>query len=145
MASGLLRQLTFGGMDLNTLCPVAILWTLLVMGVFAGPLLLFAPGLARLRERAVLEHGELVTHHNRLGEHRIREHFQASGEPDIDAISSMADIAPLIQTVYGIRLIPGAKWAVLPLIVAAGIPLLAVVVTQVPVSVIVQKLINALL
>ena len=106
VASGLPQQLTFGGMDLNELWPVAIFWTLLVMGVFVGPLLVFAPGLSRLRERAVLEHGELVTRHNRLGEHRIREHFQACGEPDIDAITTMADIAPLIQAIYSIRLIP---------------------------------------
>ncbi|MGC1953349.1 MAG: hypothetical protein WA970_12440, partial [Gammaproteobacteria bacterium] len=96
-------------------------------------LLVFVGPLYAARERALLEYGRLATEHHHafhrkwIGEARSGEDLVGSSEP-----SSAADLNASVQLVRELRVVPIDSAAVARLVVAAGVPLLAVVVTQMP-------------
>jgi hypothetical protein len=85
------------------------------------------------RERALLEYGRLATHHHLafhrkwIGEAKSGEDLMGSSDP-----SSASDLNASVQAVRELRLVPVDRAAVVQLLVAAGVPLLAVVSRQIP-------------
>jgi hypothetical protein len=107
--------------------------------VVIGPLLVFAWPLYQWRERALLDYGRLATQHH-LAFHRkwiteTRSGENLMGSPDP---SSASDINATVAAVQDMRFLPVDGLAILQLVIAAGVPLLAVVATQVPIGEIVQ-------
>ncbi len=84
-----------------------------------------------MRERALLEYGRLANQHH-LAFHRkwieeARSGEEIMGSPDP---SSASDLNATVEAVLRLRLVPVDFPTVLQLMVAAGVPLLAVVFTQ---------------
>lgn len=145
IASSALQEVVFGNLSFDLLRGVAVAWLAVVTMLFIGPLCVFSPRLLRLRETALLEHGEVVARIHRRSIEQLLA-YERSGEPlDPEAISTMADIATGIETVRRIKLLPLELWAVVPLALAAATPLIAVAAVQVPVGELLQRLLGALL
>ncbi|MDQ3774151.1 MAG: hypothetical protein M3461_07200 [Pseudomonadota bacterium] len=145
-ASAALQEMVFAGAPLASMRLVFGGWLVLVLIIFVGPLLVFAGPLARLKERALLEYGALAGQHNRAFEAKwVRR--EEVGEAALGAaeISSLADLASGFQAVKAMKPIPAGKETLIPLVVAAGLPWLAVAATQVPLAEILKKLASALL
>ena len=108
-------------------------WLAISVGILLGPLLVFARPLYLVRERALLEYGRLGSQHH-LAFHRKwiegeRGGEQLLGDPDI---SSVADLNASVETIETMRIVPVDRTAIQSLLTSAGVPMLAVMATQVP-------------
>lgn len=145
-ASIALQKAVFSGMALQTVSTLFVVWLILISVIFVGPLLVFLPLLARVKDRALLVYGTFATAHNLAFEAKWM-HGQpiaddVLGTPDI---SSLADLMSGFEAIRSMRLIPIGRNTFLPLIIAAGLPWLAVVATQVPLVELLSILSKALL
>jgi hypothetical protein len=121
-------------------------WLGICLVLVLGPLLVFAWPLYLVRERALLEYGRLATQHH-IAFHRkwikeSRNGEELMGSPDP---SSASDINATVSAVQDLRFFPVDRVAVLQLVIAAGVPLLAVVATQIPVGDMVQWIVGKIL
>ncbi len=107
-------------------------WLALVLIAFVGPLGLFTPKLLELRERSILEYGAIISHYNRLAEQQIFEDY-AQGRPvDKETVSMLADIAAGVETIKALKPMPVEFFALIPLILSALLPLIAVAAVKFP-------------
>jgi hypothetical protein len=145
LAASALQEVTFSGATFEMLRTASLTWVGVVLVLFAGPLTAFTPQLLRLRERALVELGELVAHSHRQGEQQLRGDLQAGRPPDPQTVTTMCDTGPIVTTVHRMKLVPVELWAILPLVIVAFVPMLAVATTQVPVWELVSRLFGALI
>lgn len=108
-------------------------WLVICLLVFIGPLLFFARTLFLERERALLDYGQLASHHH-LAFHRKwvtsgRSGAELLGDPDV---SSSADLNASFEAIETLRIVPVDRDAITGLLAAAGLPMLAVVATRIP-------------
>jgi hypothetical protein len=108
-------------------------WVALCMALVLGPLLVFAPVLYRVRERALLAYGRLASQHHLafhqkwIASGRHGEELIGSGDP-----SAAADLNAIMAGLSQLRLIPLDLPSLVQVLIAAGAPLVAVVITQIP-------------
>lgn len=138
-ASTALEGVMFADLALEAVGAMFLVWILMVLVVFIGPLLVFWAPLLRLKNRSVLQYGSLATAHNRAFEAR---RIDAAPTPDellgAPDISSLADLAAGFEAIEAMRPIPAGRVTYLSLVIAAGLPWLAVAATQMPVEVLLQ-------
>jgi len=115
--------------------------------IFTLPLFSFAGPLKRVKKQALLDYGTLVGRHGRLVHQRWIEGKQIGEQPVLEApeLGPVADIAALFDAVKRMRPIPFGKASVLPVILAAVLPIVAVLTLQFPVKDIALKLLKAVL
>jgi hypothetical protein len=115
--------------------------------VFALPLLAFTGPLKSAKKRALMEYGALVGRHGRLVHERWIEGRKLDEQPILDApeLGPVADTAAIYGAVKSMRTVPLGKSSVLPVVLAAAIPMLAVLSLQVPVKAILKQLLHAIL
>jgi hypothetical protein len=110
---------------------------LLPLGAFIGPL-------ARAKRSALRDYGDLVARHGRLVHQRWIE-----GKPTQDGlleapeIGPVADTAAIYEAVRAMRPVPVTAAAILPLALAAALPMIAVLSVYMPIKEIVVKLLKA--
>jgi hypothetical protein len=115
--------------------------------LFAAPLLAFHALLKRTRREALLSYGELVGRHGRLVHQRWVQRREI-GEPQIlDApeLGPVADTAAIYDAVRSMRSIPIGRNSVLPVAVAASLPIVAALAVQMPVKELALRLLKAIL
>jgi hypothetical protein len=121
-------------------------WLAFALILFLGPLLVFVRPLYVTRERALLQYGRLASQHHLafhqkwIGEARSGEDLMGSPDP-----SSASDLNASVQAVQDMRVVPVDWVAVVQLMTAAGIPMLAVVSTQIPLGDLVRWLVGTIL
>jgi hypothetical protein len=102
---------------------------------FVGPLLVFVGPLSAAQEAALIEFGRFATRHHialaeRLANADIRDDdARRAAAPDISIASSLGSI---IQSVRQQQLVPVESGSVKQVILAAGIPMIPVVLTLIP-------------
>ncbi len=108
-------------------------WIAVNLVLFIGPLLVFIPPLHVVREQALLDYGRLANQHH-LAFHRRWIEEKRSGEDLLGSPdpSSVSDLNVSVQAVLALRVIPVDGSAVAQLVAAAGVPMLAVLATQMP-------------
>lgn len=148
IAASFLRELH---LDLARLSSDAVWYTLatwlaFIVGVFVGPLLVFARPLYTARERALLDYGRLA-HRHHVSFHRKWIEGGKSGEELLGSAdpSSVSDLNASVAAVWALRLVPVDLSAVIQLLLASGIPLLAVVATQMPLIELAKRILGAIL
>lgn len=145
-ASGGLQVVLYAKWSLRSIAAPFAVWVVLVIIVFVGPLMVFAPALLRLKRRAMLEYGVLACEYNRAFERKWVGHGAAAvnalGTPDIQSLS---DLINSYQSIRAMRLIPVGKEGLMPLLVAIGLPWVPVLATQVPLVDMLKTLAKALL
>lgn len=121
-------------------------WMAINLVTLLGPLTAFASKLYRTRERARLDYGRLANRHH------LPFHRRWIDSTDSDAsilgstdFSSAADLNGAIEVVREIRVVPIDRPVIVQVALAAGLPLLAVVLRQVPLAEIVKWILGSLL
>jgi hypothetical protein len=116
-----------------------------VLIVTLGPLLLFVPRLTRLRRLGIFEYGALgqfesMQFHKRWIQHRAgrEEEFPASPEA-----STLTDYGSSYQNIEHLQPFPFDQGAFFALILAVAIPLLPVVLAEVPFATVLKALLEA--
>ena len=132
-ASTMLKDLAVERHSSETIWIALAAWIAFILMLFLGPLLVFVGPLFALREKALLEYGRLANRHH-LAFHRkwigeARSGEEIMGSPDA---SSASDLNASVQAVRELRVVPLDIATVIQLALAAGIPLLAVAATQIP-------------
>lgn len=121
-------------------------WVGLCLTLVVGPLLVFTPRLYWVRERSLLEYGRLASQHH-LAFHRKWIATGRNGEELIGSSdpSAASDLNAIMAGLGQLRLVPLDFPTLMQLMIAMGAPLLAVVLTQVPVGKLLQWLFGTFL
>jgi hypothetical protein len=139
IASSMLKDIDLVQHSVNIVWLALAVWLVIVLIVFIGPLLVFSPVLLAVRDRATLEYGRLADQFHRAFHHKWIEEARSGedliGSPDF---SPVAGLSTNLQTARKLHVVPVNRSAVAQLLIAAGIPLLAVVVREVPLADIVK-------
>jgi len=115
--------------------------------LFTLPLLVFAGPLQRLKRQALLDYGELVGRQGRLVHARWIEGREVGDTALLEApeLGPVADTSALFAAVKSMRPVPIGIASVLPVFLAAGVPIVAVLALQVPVMEYLLKLLRTLI
>ena len=128
VAGQVVNAIAYEGATLSSVQFIMLAYALLAMTFLVVPLLVVAPVLFKVKKKACLEFGALVTHHDQLFDAKwIRG--QRSPEDVIlgnaDA-SSLADLGAAFTVVKQMRIVPIDKPTLISLTVAAGLPMVPV-------------------
>jgi hypothetical protein len=147
LASRWAHDAVYHGQSLATLRLEMVAFVVACVVIFTLPLFSFAGPLKRVKKQALLDYGTLVGRHGRLVHQRWIEGKQIGEQPVLEApeLGPVADIAALFDAVKRMRPIPFGKASVLPVILAAVLPIVAVLTLQFPVKDIALKLLKAVL
>jgi hypothetical protein len=147
LASRWAHDAVYHGLALQSVKVEMLLFVALCVAVFSAPLLFFHGPLKRARARALLEYGALVGHQGRLVHARWIEGASLMDEPLLDApeLGPVADTNALYEAVRAMRTVPLGKASVMPVALAAALPMLAVLALQVPVAALLKRLVHAIL
>ncbi len=110
-----------------------VAWIGFVFVIFVGPLTAFVRPLYRLREQAIFDLGRIASEHQRA----FRQKWVESGVSGRELlgsadVSSACDIVSIASSPYSLRTFPINLSVLVQVALAAGLPMLAVVLTQVP-------------
>jgi len=145
-ASEALQLVLFAHKPLISMVAPLIVWVVVVLVIFVGPLAVFAPALSRLKRQALLDYGALAGGHNRVFERKwirpAEDGGNALGTPDV---SSLSDLGASFELIRKMNLIPVGLESVVPLLVAIAVPAVVVVLIQIPLADIVKALVQTLL
>lgn len=144
VASQALQEILFDGATFEVLRATAIAWVIFVLVISVGPLAVFSGPLIRLRERAILDYGELVARNNRQAERQLHSEDAERRVLDASTISAVADIAAGLDTIYSIKVLPVQLWSIVPLALSAIAPMIAVAAVQVPIQTILARILGAI-
>jgi hypothetical protein len=135
VASSFLKELSLVHHSPETVWFALAGWLAISLILFLGPLLVFVAPLYRTRERALLEYGRLANQHH-LAFHRKWIGGSHDGEDLMGTTdpSSASDLNAAVEAVQDMRFVPIDRAAVMQLVLAAGIPMLAVVATLIPLA-----------
>jgi hypothetical protein len=123
-----------------------IVYGVLAIMVLVVPLLVVAPVLLKIKKKAMLEYGALVTKHDQLFETKwIREqHVPDSiilGNPDL---SSLADLGTSFTVVHRMAPVPVTKPTLVTLAISAALPMVPVLVLGTPTSELIRVVLKML-
>lgn len=140
------HEVLYHGVHVNSLFPLAGVLVAVSVVIFNGPLLLIGRNLRGFKRRSLFEYGSLVGHHGRLVyQSWIRR--QDIGSPDLlnaPELGPTVDISSIYEVVAKMRLAPISKGSLIPIVVAALLPMLPVYAIEVPITEILKKLAGAL-
>jgi hypothetical protein len=121
-------------------------WLAINLSLFLGPLLVFAGPLYAARERALLDYGRLsALSHLAFRRKWFREAGNGDTLEEAPDLPSASDLNASVQAVREMQFAPIDRVAVIQVVVAAGLPLLAVVTTLVPLDDILKYFLRKLL
>lgn len=146
IASAMVTDIGLEHHSAQTVWLALAVWIALCVMLVVGPLLVFVPQLYQMREKALLEYGRLASQHylafhrKWFGSGRGGDGLLGSDDP-----SSAADLNAIIETVQRLRFVPLDLPSTLQLLLAAGLPLVAVVLTQIPFASLVKWIVNTII
>jgi hypothetical protein len=132
ISSAILKDLTLEQRPPEIVWFAIAAWLALNLMLFLGPLLVFAKPLFAARERALLEYGRMATRQH------VTMHRKWTGKPEDEspaespALPSTGELNTTIQSIREMGYTPVNRMAVTQIVIAAGLPLLPVVLTLVP-------------
>jgi hypothetical protein len=123
-----------------------VLWVMVVLLIFVGPLAFFMPELTHLDRVGYVEYGSLAhLHAEQFHEkwvHRRQAHLEELlAAPEMEAL---IDLAQSLDRLRRIRLIPIDRFTLIQVTMAAAVPMLPVILTQVPLSSLLRMIFRAL-
>lgn len=146
IASSFLKELHLAHHDSQNVWYALGAWLAFSQLLLLGPLLVFARPIYAARERALIEYGRLASEHH-LAFHRKWIEERRSGEELIGSpdASAASDLNATLVAVRQVRVLPVDRATVVQLVVAAAIPLCAVVLDLIPLGEIVRWVAGAIL
>ncbi len=137
----ILRQ----GMRLMDFKVEGIVLLIIMILVALGPLVLFVPKLSQLRRKGILEYGILAQMHG-MDFHHKWVLQRAGREGDFLAapeISSLTDFASSYQNIEALKPFPFDKGAFFAIVLAVVIPMLPVILAEIPFAEVLKGLLSA--
>ena len=145
ISSSLLKSMALMPVSSEFIWLVICGWVLLIILILFAPLLFFSTPMMRAREKALVEYGKLAqAHHHAFRAAWIkgrRRPEEILGSPDP---SSAADLNAIVQAVLDMRIVPLNLAAFLQVLIAAVIPFLVVVISQIPLAELLSWFVGAL-
>ncbi len=138
----------YHGVDVHTLTAPAIAFVVVQVGIALVPLLAFAPRLRALRRASLAGYGALLAEYGRRVERRwLRREVVADEDGLLSApeLGPVADTVALYQAVASMRAAPIGRGSLVPVALAAVVPLIPVFATQIPLRQILTKLLTPML
>jgi hypothetical protein len=144
LSGGFAAEVLYGGESLNSLKYHLAVFLALSLGFLLAPLAVFSGKLARCRFRALLDFGALIWRHDRAFDEKwIRGPGAAResllGSPDV---SSLSAIGEAFEHVKRMRVVPLDEQALIVLTAAALVPMLPFLGSTIPLTDILQKLVE---
>jgi hypothetical protein len=137
IAATVLKQVVYAGASLMSF-KFALLGVIVFLNVaFVLPLFAFTPVLLKLKKQGLSRYGALVSRHHLAFEAKWISGDNASGVAAADPLgapdaSSLADLSASYQIIQEMRPVPVTKQSIVPLVLAALLPFVAVAATQAP-------------
>ena len=133
LGAELVSEFHRGAMSLEFQRATMLGWVVFMLLVFVGPLAVFVSPLHRLRERSIFKMGRIASEHQAA----FQQKWLARGATGADLlgsadVSSASDIAPVAAAPYTLRVLPVTVPMAIHLAVAAGVPMLVVLATEMP-------------
>jgi hypothetical protein len=134
VAAGVLKAVVHAGASLLSFKFALFGLVVFLVIAFVLPLLAFAPVLAALKKQGLSRYGALLSQHHLAFEAKwlgggVASGSDALGSPDM---SSLADLSAAYDLVRSMQPVPVTKSSILPLLLAATLPLAGVALTLVP-------------
>jgi hypothetical protein len=133
ISSSMLKELDYAAHAPERVWIAISVWLVINLVVLAAPLLVFAAPMYAAREQALLEFGRLATKRHLAMRRRWIGHAETGEEnAGTQALPSVGELNTSVNAVREMGYSPINRTAVIQIIVAAGIPMLAVIITLVP-------------
>jgi hypothetical protein len=148
LSSQMGQEILFGGASLASYRITIFGFVALILVVFLGPLLVFSPKLFDTKRKGLLEYGALANEYTQSFERKWIRREAPEGEALIGSadIQSLADLGNSFEIVRKMRPVPfDLMTAILPMVAAAAIPFLPLLLTVFPLEEIVKNVIGMLL
>jgi hypothetical protein len=145
LAASFIRDLAVDNISLETVQVLVASWVLFAVVLLVGPLLVFMPCLAALKDGAIVRYGRLAGELQRAFERKWLT-GETGGEHLLESsdASAAADANAVVGSIWSLRVVPIELATVISVALAAGIPMLAVLATRMPVEELVRTLLGAL-
>jgi hypothetical protein len=129
----------------ESLITVLALWVLLIFAIFVGPLAIFGPKLAHLYRVGYLQYGSLGhLHAEQFHEKWVRGREAHLGELLASReMSGLIDVASSFDRLRRIKLLPVEKFTLIQMAAAAAVPMLPVIMTQIPLTELLKVIVRA--
>jgi hypothetical protein len=133
ISASMLKEIGVQEVDGQVVWLAITVWIVLCLVLVLGPLLVFVRPLYLARERALLDYGRLASRHHLafqrkwIGGPEAVDADEASGDPNL-----ASSLSGSVAAARSMRVLPLERMAVMQLAIAAALPMLAVVSTQVP-------------
>ncbi len=146
IAGQVANAIAYGGASLKTMKFPMIGYCVLAIIILVAPLLVVTPLLFRTKRKALFEYGALVTEHNQLFDRKWIRGEEAGdevimGNPDA---SSLIDLGSSFTVVRQMGVVPIDKQTLIGLVIAAGAPMIAVVLYATPTDTIIHAVLSML-
>jgi len=124
---------------------ILVLWVVVVLLIFVGPLAIFCPKLSYLRRMGHLQYGSLAhlqaEQFHEKWVHSRQEHLDGLlAAPELEALSAMANTFDRLQ---GIKPLPIDRMTLIQVALAAAVPMLPVIMTQIPLKELLRIIVRA--
>jgi hypothetical protein len=141
------EEILYGGASLVNYKFLIGGYMLLVLVVLLAPLLVFSPKLFLTKRRGLLEYSALANEYTQAFHRKWIRREAAEGDQLLGSgdVQSLADLGNSFGFVRGMRAFPIDRNGVIPLIVAAGLPMLPLILTMYPLDELVLKIAGLLL
>ena len=140
------EEILFGGASLRDYKFIIGGYVVLMLIILLAPLLVFTPKLLVVKRRGLLEYSALANEYTEAFDRKWVRKEAPEGEPLIGSadIQSLADLGNSFGFVRNMRIFPVDLNGVVPLIMAAGLPMLPLVLTVYPFDELVLKIVGFL-
>jgi len=146
VAAQVANTIAYQGATLSSQKLLMIAYGVMAIIVLVAPLLVVAPVLLRIKRKALLEYGALVTIHDRLFDQKWiqnqeRPDEEILGHPDA---SSLVDLGSSFTVVRQMGLVPIDKPTLVTLALAAALPMVPVILYATPADELVRAVLKML-
>ena len=145
-SSAVASHVLFAGARLETFQASYAALFVLALAAFAGPALVFAPTLMKVKHRGLIEYGRLASRYTQLFDRKWVQGIDAADEPVLGTgdIQSLADLGNSYQSLKKMRVVPIALSDLLAMALPGVLPAVPLAATVLPVSDIVKGLFQLL-
>jgi len=146
LAGNLANQIFHAGASLTQFRLEILLLVIFMVVLVVGPLLVFAPQLARARRTGLREYGTLAQSYVRDFDAKWVRGGGGADEPMLGSgdIQSLADLGNSFSIIQDMRVVPVTKQAMLQLGIATVAPIVPLVLTLMPLEELLRKLLGIL-
>jgi hypothetical protein len=146
VSAAIASRILFSGAKLEDFQIIYVTLVLLAVIVFAGPLIVFAPKLLRLKLDGLRRYGTLASRYTQLFDSKWAENASTAEEPLLGTadIQSLADLGNSYELVRKMRAVPIAGSDFIAMALPGVIPALPLAATVMPVSQILKGILSLL-